>query len=258
MERAALEIARLAEESNNLRESLAHEKEAREVAEAHLMSMEDRMLELEQVIREDCATEFEQRLAVELARWKTGMQMAIERGEEHWDRKMEVFERSLALQAAISETPVDPGDVTEDVAADGTGDDKENVLVESLEEENARLRRELLILKRELSTRTPSKRFPLMQRDDFPTDSTGSPRGVRSRHASRNLQDGNASGETLQRRMESLTLRSGDLSTHSSASLENILAANRPRGDANGSPLKKVRQLTARKWDGGLDLEDPF
>lgn len=254
MERAALEIARLSEESNSLRETLAREQESRAVAEAHLMSMEDRMLELEQTIREDCAVEFEQRLAVELARWKTGMQMAIERGEEHWDRKMEVFERSLALHAAISKSPKEP--------EDGAEDDKENVLVESLEEENARLRRELAILKREISTRTPSKRFPLMMRDDIITDLSGSPRVSRSKHASRNLQDSNISGEILQRRLESLTLRSGDqnknLSTHSSASLENIRAATKNRGDGNGSPRKKGRPLTARKWEGGLDLEDPF
>lgn len=282
MEHAALEIARLSEESKSLRESLAREQEARMAAEAQLMSMEDRMLELEQAIREDCATEFEQRLAVEMARWKTGMQMAIERGEEHWDRKMEVFERSLALQTAIAEETVDGHgsgtiDTTKDATRDGTGDDKENVLVESLEEENVRLRRELAVLKWELSTRTPSKRLPLMQRDDFVTDSTGSPQSSRSRHASRTYQDGNLSGEILQRRMESLTLRSGDqsksnLSTHSSASLENIRAGithskssleniwapNKSRGDNNGSPLKKSRQLTAMRWAGGLDLEDPF
>lgn len=281
MEHAALEIARLAEESNSLGESLAREQEARMAAEAQLMSMEDRMLELEQVIREDCATEFEHRLAVEMARWKTGMQMAIERGEEHWDRKMEVFERSLALQTAIAEDAVDENggrnttEATENAMRDdGSGDDKENVLVESLEQENVRLRRELVVLKRELATRTPSKRLPLMQRDDFPTDSTGSPR---SRHTSRTYQDGNLSGEILQRRIESLALRSGEqsrsnLSTHSSASLENIRAgtthsnssleniraSNRSRGDTNGSPLKKCRQMTPRRWKGGLDLEDPF
>lgn len=258
MERAALEIARLSEECGSLRKSLAHEQEARAVAEAYLMSTEDRMLELEQTIREDCSTEFEQRLAVELARWKTGMQMAIERGEEHWDRKMEVFERSLALQSAITGT----ADEADRETGEDNEDDKENLLVESLEDENVRLRRELAILKRELSTRTPSKRFPLMQRDDFSTDSTGSPQSSRSRHASRNGQDSNISGEALQRRMESLTLRSADqsrdLSMHSSASLENILAGQRSRADGKGSPLKKVRQLGVRKWEGSLNLEDPF
>lgn len=251
MEHAALEISRLSEESKHLRKALAREKEARAVAESHLMSMEDRMLELEQAIRDECATEFEQRLALELARWKTGMQLAIERGEEHWDRKMEVFERSLALQTAISEESLDKPSNNKD--EDCTGDDKENVLVESLEDENARLRREMAILKRELSTRTPSKRFPLMQRDDFSTESSGSPRLPRSR---------NISGEILQRRLESLTLRSGDqsrpISAHSSASLENIRASTKSRGDGNGSPLKKTRQVSARRWEGGLDLEDPF
>lgn len=282
MEHAALEIARLSEETSRLQKRLALEQEARAVAESHLMSMEDRVLELEQAIREECATEFEQRLAVELARWKTGMQMAIERGEEHWDRKMEVFERSLALQNAASKAHKEPAPAATHDDGGAEEEDKENMLVESLEEENARLRREMAVLKRELSTRTPSKRFPLMQRDDFLTsDSTGSPRSSRSRHASRNLApEASISGDVLQRRMESLTLRSGEQHQssnrnhhhatiqQSSASLENIRAAenlrvaatHKSRADGSGSPLKKVRYLGDRRWEleGGWNLEDPF
>lgn len=254
MEHAALEIARLSEETKNLRESLAHEKEARAAAEEHLLSMDEKMLHLEQVVREDCVAEFEQRLAVELARWKTGLQMAIERGEEHWDRKMEVFQRSLASQVSVEETTND--------AEDDTGDDKENVLVESLEEENARLRCELAILKRELSGRTPSKRVPLMERDDFSPMTHGSPRTARSRTASRNLQDGIMQGEILQRRMESLTLRSYDenrsIPTVGNRSTSAKRTNNRSQADGSGSPTKRARKLVARKWEGGLELGDPF
>jgi len=148
MELAALEIARLTEEADMLRGELGRESEARMSAEAHLLSMEDRMLDLEQAIREDCVTEFETRLAVELARWKAGLAIEQERGEEHWDRKIELFERGLDV-------------------SDGVEDDKENVLVENLEQENERLRRELNILKRELQCRSPSKRMPLQEREDF-------------------------------------------------------------------------------------------
>jgi hypothetical protein len=114
MELAALEIARLTEEADILRGELARESDARMSAEAHLLSMEDRMLDLEQAIREDCVAEFETRLAVELARWKASLAIEQERGEDHWDRKIELFERGL--------------DISDDVE-----DDKENVLVENLE-----------------------------------------------------------------------------------------------------------------------------
>lgn len=253
MEHAALKISRLSEEVRYLQESLAHEKDARSSAEAHLLSLDDKMLELEQAIREDCVAEFEQRLTAELARWKAGMQMALERGEEHWDRKMEVFERSLALQAITVN------------ASHGHNDDvsnKENILVESLEEENARLRRELVILKRELAGRTPSKRAPLMDREDFSTSTSGngSPRSGRSQNVSRAVNDENIQGDLLHRRIENLTLRAdgGDQKSlkKGSGSENSSRASSQSLAGAGGISLKKVRKLTARKWDDCLDGGD--
>lgn len=248
MENAALEIARLAEETNHLRESLAREQEARVSAEAHLLTMEDKMLELEQVVREDCAAEFDQRLAVELSRWKAAMQMAIERGEEHWDRKLEVFERSLEAQITVNEASDDDDDCIVN---------KENVLVENLEQENARLRREVTILKRELAGRTPSKRAPLAEREDITTSANSSPRSVHSGRVGRKAND-NAQPEGLQRRMESLSLREGQDDLRRVASANNSRANSRSRADASGSPVKRVRsrKLTTRKWEGVLDDED--
>ena len=83
MEIAALEIARLSDEMFQLREEVEHQTEARFVAEAHLLSMEDRMVDLEAAIRDDCATEFELRLALELARFKASLAIEQERSEEH-------------------------------------------------------------------------------------------------------------------------------------------------------------------------------
>lgn len=145
MELAALEIARLSDELSLLRRELDEQVDGRLTAEAHLLSMEDRMTELEAVIRDDCANEFEQRFALELARFKATMAMEKERNEEHWDRKVDLLERGLDT-------------------ADG---DKENILVENVEEEIERLRRENAILKRELACRSPNKRRPLEEREDF-------------------------------------------------------------------------------------------
>lgn len=248
MEHAALEIARLSDENRHLKESLAREQTAREAAEAHLLSLEDKMVELEQVVREDCVAEFEQRLAVELSRWKTGMQMAIERGEEHWDRKMEVFERSLALQNMMTGS-------TEDY-------DKENVLVESLEDENSRLRREVKVLQRELAGRTPSKRAPLMEREEFATSGQGSPMSARSLKGGRHNNEENIQGELLHRRIEDLTLQADYDGRSSSAKKSGSANSSRAtsRSPAN-SAQRRVRKLTPRKWEGGGlgDEEyDPF
>lgn len=248
MENAALEIARLAEETSHLREALAHAQEARLLAEAHLMTMEDKMIEQEQAIREDCAAEYEERLAVEISRGKAAMQMEAERGQEHWDRKLEVFERSLETREAVAEASDDDSIIN-----------KENVLVENLEQENARLRREVTILKRELAGRTPSKRAPLAEREDFATSANSSPRSLHSHsgRAGRKVNE-NVQPECLQRRMESLSLREGQEDLRKVASANKSRANSRSRADPSGSPVKRVRsrKLTARKWENVLGNED--
>jgi chromosome segregation ATPase len=199
MEIAALEIARLSDEMDQLRVEVEHQTEARMEAEAHLLSMEDRMLDLEAAIRDECATEFENRLAMELSRFKASMAVEQERSEEHWDRKVDVLERGLD-------------------AADNIHN-KENVLVEDLEEEVERLRRENGVLKRELAGRSPSKRKPLEERDDFVSTSP-KPEGVAN----------------LGRRLERMRVSNDS-----------------PRTTSNGSP-KKVRKLAAKRWEDVDDL----
>ena len=159
MENAALEIARMADMIDQLNAELARESEGRMAAEAHLMSMEDRIVDLEQEIREECYADFEQRLAMEMNRWKASLSLEQERGEEHWDRKAEVLARSVGVVVTA------PNDDIEDAE----NEDKENVLIENLEQENERLRREVAILKRELTGRTPSRRAPLQERGDLPS-----------------------------------------------------------------------------------------
>ncbi|KAI8215966.1 Kinesin-like motor protein 9 [Colletotrichum sp. SAR 10_77] len=205
MEHAALEIARMQEEITNLHIELDHERESRVCAEAHLLSMEDRLIELEQTVREDCMAEFDTRFELELARWKATLAAEQEKGEEHWDRKMELFEKGLGVTVA------------ED---DDVGEDKENLLVENLEQENERLRRENEILKRELAGRSPSKRKPLSEREDF---------GGRKADSSGGL---NNLGKKMER------LRVSNESTASTGS--------------TGSP-KKVRKLGGKRWEHAAD-----
>ncbi|KAK7420898.1 hypothetical protein QQX98_002462 [Neonectria punicea] len=210
MEIAALEIARLSDEVDQLRVEVDQQSDARVSAEAHLLTMEDKMLDLEAAIREDCAAEFEQRLSMEMARWKASMALEQERNDEHWDRKVEVLERGLAHGE-------DDGDY-----------DKENVLIEDLEDEVERLRRENGILKRELASRSPTKRRPLEERDDFAPPSGSKPATAEGvSNLGRKLERMRVSGESTAR------------------------AAS---GGGSGSP-KKMRKLGTRRWEEHQDVE---
>ncbi|PHH65086.1 hypothetical protein CDD81_3484 [Ophiocordyceps australis] len=161
MEIAALEIARMSEEMDHVRRELELQTQARLEAEAHLVTLEDRMLEVEAAVRDECATEFEERLALELARFKNSLAVEQERNDEHWDRKIDVLERGLCSSSAASSANLKRAP-RKDADAD-----KENVLVEDLAQEVDRLRRENAVLLCELAGRSPSKRAPLTERQDF-------------------------------------------------------------------------------------------
>ncbi|KAI1382993.1 P-loop containing nucleoside triphosphate hydrolase protein [Hypoxylon trugodes] len=218
MENAALEIARMADIIDQLNAEVARESEARMAAEAHLMSMEDRVADLEQEIREECYADFEQRLALEMGRWKASMLLEQERGEEHLDRKVEVLARSVGVVTVTA-----PSSEEDDLE----NEDKENILIENLEQENERLRREVAILKRELSGRAPSKRSPLQERGDVPSTRSSTATGAGA---------GNDSLGNLRSSMEQLRMNGEDKKVLKVAS--------------NGSPTKKVRKLPAKKWEG--------
>lgn len=208
MEMAALEIARMSDEMDQLRLELDEQLEARMTAEAHLLSMEDRMLDLEAVIRDDCAAEFEQRLTLELARFKASLALEHERSEEHWDRKVDILARGL-----------------DGSNADDSEGDKENVLMEHVTQEVERLRRENGVLKRELAGRSPIKRKPLEEREDFCPAAGGAvtapkPEGVAH----------------LGRKLERMRVSGGGSSGSGS-------------GSGSGSPKKMRKLVGSKRWE---------
>ncbi|KAG6249882.1 hypothetical protein E4U23_001846 [Claviceps purpurea] len=226
MEIAALEIARMNEEIDQLRLEVDAQVEARMTAEAHLLSMEDRMLDLEAVIRDDCATEFEQRLMLELGRFKASLALEQERNEEHWDRKVDILERGLGASNT-----------------DDTDADKENVLVEDLTQQVERLRRENAILKRELASRSPTKRKPLQDRDDYSATGTAASGGSRAMPTPLSRSEGGVAN--LGRKLEHMRL--SNVEGERAVSKIGLLRAG------GGSP-KKVRRLAMSKpWEEDTD-----
>ena len=266
MENAALEIARMAEVIEQLNAELAREAEARMAAEAHLLSMEDRALELEQDVREECHADFERRLALEMGRFKASLEAELGRGQEHADRKVELMARVVVsfptggerLHRSVGSNS-SSGDNNDD-------DDKENVLIENLEQENERLRREVAVLKRELAGRTPTKRAPLQERGDVLV--SGSPRaGPSPSTAAAAAAD---ALEGLGNRLENLRVsdvttastshdsggggRSGNVSGGSPTKkkLKKGVAVT-----STGSPTKKVmRKLPAKRWEADDVYDD--
>ncbi|KAH7336687.1 P-loop containing nucleoside triphosphate hydrolase protein [Rhexocercosporidium sp. MPI-PUGE-AT-0058] len=209
MEIAALEIARMSEEIDGLRSELLSAHQARLETEAHLESMADRMMELEQEIREECYAEMEGRLQSEIARWKATWQAEQDRNDEHLDRKLEIYTRSI-----------DAADLPPTPDLDAPEEDKENAhsgpgKIDDLQIENERLRREVETLRRELVLKSPSKRMPLREsrvgRDRSNTPDTDG--GIEEAFERMSVQ-GSGGGRNESR-----------------------------------SPTKKVKKLAARKWD---------
>lgn len=138
MEIAALEIARMSEEIDGLRAELLASCQERLESDAHLESMAERMLEIEQEIREECYMEMEKRMESEMRRWRNIWEEERERDAEHMDKKLEIYTRSM------------------DAVPD---EDKENAQPDlDLEAENDRLRREVESLRRDVAGSSPTRR----------------------------------------------------------------------------------------------------
>ncbi|RDW70393.1 p-loop containing nucleoside triphosphate hydrolase-13 [Coleophoma crateriformis] len=156
MEIAALEIARMSEEIDSLRAELLAEQQRRMEVEAHLMTyedaLEDKMMDFEAAIREECYQEMEKAMHEQTKKWKACLAEEQEKNEQHLDKKLEILARGLDDEPQVD-----------------NDENKENVLiVEGLEDENRRLKREMEIMRRELQLRSPSKNAKTPLRDSTP------------------------------------------------------------------------------------------
>ncbi|PQE22374.1 hypothetical protein CJF32_00009349 [Rutstroemia sp. NJR-2017a WRK4] len=276
MEIAALEIARMSEEIDGLRAALSRETRCRMDWEQHALALEDKMLELEMETREECAEEMERRLEEQERRWRVVVEEAGEREGAWRDRKVEVVLRGLG-----------GGDEGVDGFA-GEGEDKENEGRdgEGLKEENRRLKREVEGLRREVwnegspvkkkSERVLKERGVLRERevssqlasrgDDEAEDYFGNVNGYGNDGYDNDNEEFDL-GESMKRlnvrdeqQQQQLMVDKVRGSVNESGSANRKGSANGSRvgsrnASANGSPVKRVRKLTARKWDLGDEGE---
>lgn len=141
LEHANQEIARLTEDVEILTLHLAEERSRREAAEACWKAAEERMLEVEQEIRDELAEEYEMRMEAERRRWKGAWDEEADRNDEHLDRKLEILARGMEEVKVFED-------------AEPEGEDR----LRLLEEENARLREKIEMMEREKQLQSPTKK----------------------------------------------------------------------------------------------------
>ncbi|EHY53812.1 hypothetical protein HRR83_004457 [Exophiala dermatitidis] len=236
LEQATNEAARLAEECNALAVRLAEEEIKRSEAELKLQAAEEKMIVMEQEVREECWTEMEQRLEEEKERWRMAWEQEKLRGEEFIDGKLEILEKTTKIT------------IHEDAPNDAR--------VDELERENEMLKAKLRVLEQEMQTRSPTKKT----RAAASTKSRSPTKGLILQEAS----NGNIATNPF---LTSLRLRDSDATVKAKSSEEDfqlldvsprklsLRSSSVTRAVAGEQPppstVKKPRKLTTRKWDLG-------
>ncbi|KAJ5266963.1 hypothetical protein N7478_009771 [Penicillium angulare] len=138
LERAVAEITRLGNDCHGLAVRLAEEEIARSEMEIRLRAAEDRCVDIEQEVREECWAEMDEMMEVERRRWQSAWDDQTGRNDEHVDRKIDLVSRGFN----IYEDPDTPS----------------NDRVEELENENDQLRCRIAALEREMNSQSPTRK----------------------------------------------------------------------------------------------------
>ena len=216
VEMAFSEIARLNEEVELLNLRLAEEERRRREAEGNWQRAEDKAEGIEMEVREECWGEMEQRLEEERRRWKGAWGEEADRNDEHLDRKLDILSKSINVR--VREDPVD-----------------EIAYRDQLERENEGLRYKIEALEREAWCRSPTH---------TPTTAAAAAAAATRRSlgkASKPMQNLDTSRDVLG---SSAAFSLNRMSLTEPADEEGELEGEKALGTA-----KKMRKLTARKWD---------
>ena len=235
LEQAANEIARLAEECDQMALRLAEEEHRRNEAELMLQAAEEKAVAVEQEVREECWAEMEARMEEEKARWRLAAEEERVRGEQYLDGKIEILEKGATF------------DIHEDAGA------RESAQSEELERENALLRARLEASERELHQRSPTREtkprpFPALQENSNPNPMTN-PFLAALRPASQNSQESDPDMAKIGKLNLNESPRKASL--RSSSIQDPDMSPRKVSVPKTPGTTKKVRKLTTRKWDLG-------
>lgn len=243
LEQATHEAARLAEECDTMAIRLADEEIKRTEAELQLQAAEERMIVMEQEVREECWTEMEERLEEEKERWREAWEQERLRSEEFVDGKLEILEKTAGFH--IHE------------------DQPSNERAEELESENQNLRAKLRALEQEMQNRSPSKKSRATAKSPVKAPSLVLQESANINIATNpflaslraSVRDSDA---TLKPKKSTEDLDIGDVSPrklslrHSSVTRVSVVNVEQMPPPTT---VKKQRKLTTRKWDLG-DVDD--
>lgn len=245
---AISEVARLTEEIEILNIKLAEEERRRQEAEEGWQRAEDRAESVEAEVRAECWTEVETKMTEERRRWVNAFGEEADRCEEHLDRKLDILSKSEAVP--VHEDP----------------EDREE-WVQTLERENEELRRRMEAMERLVQCRSPtktSKYGPRSQRSTMMTTSVDanfsaemiplaslrSPLQEVSQEEQREAWREDQANTPEKGRSFLNSIGSMKISSPSPPPSA-TRAGKSPKAMAAtpGTAGKKMRKLTARKWD---------
>ncbi|KIV95280.1 hypothetical protein PV10_02953 [Exophiala mesophila] len=233
LEHATNEVARLAEEFDALAIKLAEEEIRRTEVELQLQAAEEKLVVMEQEVRDECWTEMEERLEEEKARWREAWEQEKMRTEAYVDGKLEILEKTTKI--TIHE------------------DSSEERRVEELERENEQLRAQIRATEQEMLNRSPSKKSRTMNKSPVKGlvlhESSNSNIATNPFLASLRARDSEA---TIKARDSEDSLSVSEVSPRK-LSLRSSSVARMSEEEAKVPPstMKKQRKLTTRKWDLG-------
>ena len=230
VEMAFSEIARLNEEVEILNVRLGEEEGRRREAEENWQRAEEQAERVEMEVREECWGEMEQKLSEERRRWVAAWGEETDRNEEHLDKKIDILSKGITIR-----------EDTEDA----------NAYTQQLESENDELRRKLANLERELQCRSPTK-SNLLKKQAPKLPSLGLSSSSSSSSSSKDSDERqNVLGSSLFK-LNAMSLGDGQrdvsLGDQTEGGNEEERASPKKVAATPGSG-RKVRKLTARKWD---------
>ncbi|KAB2569918.1 Kinesin family protein [Lasiodiplodia theobromae] len=154
------EVTRLAEQLDVLHVQLRDERDRRRQAERGWRAAEDNMVEAEAALREELYAEYEDRLEQLQRRYKASWDEEADRCEEHWDRKVEILTKGIQVHEDEGDDDDEGGPVVAGGSSSSSSSrEQDRERIAELEDENAALRRQVEMLRREQQLRSPSKSY---------------------------------------------------------------------------------------------------